>query len=194
VEIFAASPRLFVSLSIFKKIFRRNIQMDAKGIHQQALQFATMYLEMVMAEVTPEQAHWTPPGTAQTIAATYAHAVLATDWQIHDLFRGLPALYGGEWAGKTGVNPPSPAITPEWGKTVQVDLPQLKAYAQAVYAGLMAYVENVDLEQQIDMSIIGMGMQTVSWCLSTIVAGHLCGLTGEIAILKGIQGLKGDAF
>jgi hypothetical protein len=168
--------------------------MDAHSVHRTALEFAAGYLEMVMADVTPEQAHWLPPGTAQTIAATYAHAILATDWQIHTLFRGLPAAYEGEWAGKTGVSEVIPFITAEWGKTVQINLPQFRSYREAVIATLMHFLEAADLEQMIDMSVIGAGSQSLSWCLSNVITGHLNGLTGEIAILKGIQGLKGDAF
>lgn len=92
--------------------------MNGNEVLQQSIGFATYYIQQVMADVSAEDAHRDPGGTMQTIAATYAHAVISTDWQIHTFFRGQPALYEGEWAGKTGVGPTSPMITPEWGKSV----------------------------------------------------------------------------
>lgn len=168
--------------------------MNGNEVLQQSIGFATYYIQQVMADVTPEDAHRDPGGTMQTIAATYAHAILGTDWQIHTFFSGQPALYEGEWAGKTGVNPPSPFITAEWGKTVQVDLAQLNAYAQAVFGALMPYVAAADLEQMVDLSLINAGSQSMGWCLGNLVSGHLTALTGQIAALKGTYGLKGDAF
>ena len=168
--------------------------MDARSIHLQDLGMAINYLNMVMADITPEQAHVVPPGNVQTIAATYAHILVSTDWQYHTLFKGQPSLSDGEWAGKTGVSQPQPFQTLEWGKSVQVDLAQARAYGEAVFAGLMNFVGTEDLEQSIDMSNIGAGTQTLSWCLSMVVSGHIFGLIGEIAALKGMQGLKGDAF
>ena len=168
--------------------------MNGNEVLQQAVGFATYYIQQVMADVTPEDAHRDPGGTMQTIAATYAHAVISTDWQIHSFFHGQPALYEGEWAGKTGASAVRPDITAEWGKSVQVDLPQLNAYAQAVFGALMPYVAAADLDQMIDLSLIGSESQSLGWCLGNLVAGHLSALTGQIAAVKGLYGLKGDAF
>jgi hypothetical protein len=169
--------------------------MDPRPILRTALQSATYYIDQIMAEVTPEQAHWVPPGTMQTIAATYAHAAIATDWQTSTLFFRRPALYETEWSGKSGVRPEvSPYITPEWGKTVQVDLPQLRDYARAAFNQALTVLDNEDLEHVVDMSIIGAGHQTLGWCLSNVVTSHLYILAGEIAALKGVQGLKGDLY
>lgn len=168
--------------------------MNGNEVLQQSIGFAAYYIQQVMADVSAEDAHRDPGGTMQTIAATYAHAVISTDWQIHSFFSGKPALYEGEWAGKTGVGEVSPMITPEWGKGVQVDLPQLNAYAQAVFGKLMEYVAAADLDQAVDLSLINAGTQSLGWCLGNLVAGHLAALTGQIAAVKGIYGLKGDAF
>ena len=168
--------------------------MNGNEVLQQSIGFAAYYIQQVMADVSPEDAHRDPGGTMQTIAATYAHAVISTDWQIHSFFSGKPALYEGEWAGKTGVSPASPMITPEWGKGVQVDLSQLNAYAQAVFGALMAFTASADLDKTIDLSLINSGSQSLGWCLANLVGGHLTALTGQIAAVKGIYGLKGDAF
>ncbi len=168
--------------------------MNGNQVLQQAVGFASYYIQQVMADVSSEIAHRDPGGTMQTIAATYAHGVISTDWQIHSFFNGQPALYEGEWAGKTGVSVVRPDITAEWGKSVQVDFAQLNAYAQAVFGAAMAYAGGADLERMIDLSMIGAGTQSHAWCIANLMAGHLAALSGEIAAVKGTFGLKGDAF
>jgi hypothetical protein len=168
--------------------------MNALAVHREAIGTNIQILEMIMADVTPEQAHWIPQGTAHSVAATYAHAALGTDWQINSLFQAGTPLFAGNWVDKTGVSEPRSDQTLEWAKTVQVDLPALRQYAQAVYANTLAFVDSLteeDLERKIDLSFIGFGEQTLSWCLSALVAGHLRDLCGEIATVKGLQGLKG---
>jgi parallel beta-helix repeat protein len=51
-----------------------------------------------------------------------------------------------EWAGKTGVSQPVPRITPEWGKTVEVDLVQTRAYSEAVFADMTGFISNADYD------------------------------------------------
>ena len=69
--------------------------MNALSVHREAIGTNMQILEMIMADVTPEQAHWIPPGTAHSVAATYAHAALGTDWQINLLFQeGTPPALG----------------------------------------------------------------------------------------------------
>lgn len=168
--------------------------MNALSVHREAIGTNMQILDMIMADVTPEQAHWVPPGTAHPVAATYAHAALGTDWQINSLFQGGAPLFAGEWADKTGVSEPRPDQTLEWAKSVQVDLPAFREYLQVVNAHTLAFVESLtdaDLERKVDLSFIGFGEQTLSWCLSALVAGHLRDLCGEIAVVKGLQGLNG---
>jgi len=148
-----------------------------------------------MTDVTSEQAQWAPAGTMQTIAATYAQALLLTGASYHS--RRIPAstpLFMGEWAGKTGVSQPVSRITPEWGKTVEVDLVQARAYGEVVFTGMTDFISNADLETKLDLSAVGAGEQTLSWWFSLGVIGHLFVLAGQIAALKGLQGLKGDMF
>lgn len=168
--------------------------MNGNEVLQQAVGFATYYMQQVTADVSPEIAHRDPGGTMQTIAATYAHATISTDWLIHNVFGGRPAFYESDWAGKTGASKVSPVISPEWGKSVQVDLSRMNAYAQAVFGAAMAALSNTELDRELDLTAFGMGKQTLGWCHANLVAGHLTLLTGEIAAVKGVFGLKGDAF
>jgi len=58
-------------------------------------------LEMVMADVTPEQAHWLPTGTANPAGACYAHGVIGEDMLVHNLLRGKPPMFMTTSVGRT---------------------------------------------------------------------------------------------
>ena len=171
--------------------------MTAMDTHMVALKWAGDLLEMVMADVTEEQAHWQPPGIANPLGAQYAHAICAADAVIHIFLQGQPPLFQSSWAGKTGVSEPQMAATQEWARAVKVELTALRQYAQAVYSAINAYVDGLapeDLERELDLSEAQLGVQTVDWVLSALVASHINNMTGEISCLKGLQGAKGYPF
>ncbi len=85
----------------------------------------------------------------------------------------------------------------EWTRSVQVNLPLFKEYAQAVYTSTTEYVSSLgaaDLERPVDLSNLGLGQQNVAFVLTTIVDWHIDAHCGEISCLKGLQGAKGYPF
>ena len=171
--------------------------MNRIGEHRTALAWAHQLLDMVMADVTPEQAVWQPPGNANSLAATYAHAVAAEDGVVNVLLQGQAPLYETNWAGRTGISEPRWTSDPGWARSVQVDLPAMRAYTGAVSANSEAFLDSLseeDLDRTIDLTAMGLGQQSLSWCLSALVISHLNNMTGEISVLKGIQGSRGYPF
>ena len=171
--------------------------MNAIEVCLQAYQWASDLMEMVMADVTPEQAAWVPPGIANPLGATYAHAALETDAMIQHFVRGEAPLYETTWASKTGVSQPQMGQTLAWGRALQVELPALREYARAVYRNTeqtIAALSEEDLEREVDLSPLGEGKRTLNWLLQAMVIGHLHNVVGEISALKGIQGAKGYPF
>ena len=172
---------------------------------QAQLQGAHEVLEGTMADVTAEQAHWTPPGVANPLGATYAHILTTEDSIINGIIKGGAPLFASDMAGRVGISEPPPGPSPdspglpdwaEWSRSVEVDLTAMRNYAQAVYAATGEYLSSAsdaELNRSIDLSAIGLDERTV---------GQLCGIllsnaqwhTGEIACLKGIQGAKGYPF
>jgi hypothetical protein len=159
------------------------------------------FLELVMNDVTPEQVHWTPPGIANPLGATYAHLVMSEDGFVNGMLKGSAPLMAGAWASKTGLSEPPPSAPGEswylWAKQARVDLGALRQYAQAVYAAtdqFLASLADSDLTRPIDLTAFGLGNQTLAWILSNGVLGHVHGHGGEIACLKGLQGAKGSPF
>jgi hypothetical protein len=171
--------------------------MNAIASLREGLKWSNDLLEMVMADVTPDQLHWIPPGHAHPVGSTYAHGVIAQDMIVHNLLQGKKPLFMTTWAGKTGVSEPSFHQSLEWARTVKIDLAQLRLYAQAVYAAVDAYIallSEKDLEREIDLSDSGLGKRTLDWALHAIVIGHTNNMSGEISAAKGAQGAQGYPF
>jgi hypothetical protein len=177
--------------------------MDTISLLREQLREAHALLEAVMEGVTPEAAHWIPPGNANPVGATYAHVVIAEDRTINGMLRHRRPLYETTWAGNTGLNELMPRSGEEWHdyapwtRRVRVDLPTTQEYAKAVYANTDEYLASLsldDLDKQLDLSGAGSGQVTLGWVLSRLVVGHVDNIAGEISCLKGLQGLQGYPF
>jgi hypothetical protein len=57
-----------------------------------------------VADVTPVEAHWSPPGKAHPLGANYAHVVIGEDGVVNGMLKGEAPLFAATWAGKTGVS------------------------------------------------------------------------------------------
>lgn len=168
--------------------------MNATTLLRDQVQQAHGFLAVTVADVTAEQAHWTPPGTANPIAATYVHAIASEDLAINMVLKGGAPLYATEWADRTGVSEIQPLTTAEWARRVRVDLPKLHAYAQAVHAATDTYLAALpdeELARVLDLSGFGLGEMTIGTLLNRMVLGHIDNMCGEISVLKGLQGAKG---
>lgn len=175
--------------------------MDAIDLVRSQYKGAHDLLEATMKDVTPEQAHWAPPGVANPLGASYVHIVGAEDAILSGMVRGTQPLAAGAFAGKAGVSEPPPAPggpgLDEWMRRVKVDLAQAREYAQAVYKQTddwLASLSAGDLDRQIDMSGFGMGQQPMSVPVAGMLPQHINTHLGEISCLKGMQGAKGYPF
>jgi len=161
---------------------------------------ARQVLEGTMADVTQQQADYIPPGIANPLGATYAHVVCSEDLIVQGMFRQVAPLGASSWAGRTGLSEPMPTPGPEWvnyqpwTRRVKIDLAQLRAYAQAVADDTdnwLAGLSDADLDKAMDLSGVGLGQHTLGSAIGLLLANHLGTETGEIAVLKGIQGARG---
>ncbi len=171
--------------------------MNAKDLLLGQLGSAHATLEATVGDISSEDAHRDLGGHAAPIAANYAHTVLGEDF-LGSMADGSQPLAMGEWGGRTGVSeiPPMDGQWEAWGKHVNVDLAQLREYAQAVYGKTMGALSSMsaeDLDRPLDLSMLGMGEQSVG-VLFGVLATHASMHTGEISNTKGVQGLKGYPF
>ena len=145
------------------------------------------------ADLTAAQFNWTPPGRANSIAVTLLHAYGIEDAFIQGKLLQQPQLWAsGGWAAKVGMAE-IPDLGNAWAGTRTVTLAKaaVLAYGQAVQAATERYLTTLsaaDLEQPMHM---GPRMGTVAELLSILVI-HNISHSGEIAALKGIQGLQGQ--
>jgi len=173
--------------------------MNTGSVLKEQLEGAHAVLEQTMADVSEEQANWAPPGIANPLGATYAHAVSAEDAVVNGMLRGGATLIASASAGKVGLSelPPTEGDYGEWARRVKVHLPPLKGYAQVVYKSTgewLASLSAADLERAIDLTGWGLGKQSLAWVLGNILIWHIDAHCGEISCLKGLQGAKGYPF
>jgi hypothetical protein len=135
--------------------------------------------------------------TCNSIAATYAHAVIAEDVIAHTFLQGQQPLYQtDDWEAKTGVKFPGvpPMMTADWSSGLKMNIPQFRDYAKAVYAATDAYLGSVPDAELARKTQGPFGETTVGWIVSMLLATHAPGHAGEIAAMKGVHGLKGLPF
>lgn len=158
-------------------------------------------LEQTMDGVTQEVAQYMPAGTANPIAGTYAHVVFSEDLFMHEFLSKTQPLMESTFKGKTGASEIQPTdwqvAYPKWLREVTLDIQQFRAYAKAVFKDSEEYIASLtdaDLEKDVDMSAFGMGSRKTYDFVANFISGHVYSITGEISVLKGIQGLKGYPF
>lgn len=146
------------------------------------------WLVGTMNGVTKELAHQAPGGNVPSIAGQAAHAVMTIDGFVLATVSGQPPVMAG---GNSGVNEgPPQGDWLAWGNNVKIDLPVFHEYAQAVFAAVDNYLASIDdnaLTQELDLPF---GKYSVGW-LFNVGLLNTYSHTGEIAALKGLQGLKG---
>ena len=161
---------------------------------------ARQVLDGTMADVTPTQVHFIPPGVANPLGATYAHVVCSEDMIVQGMFRQVAPLSASTWVDRTGLSEPMPMPGPGWAdygpwtRRVKIDLDQLRTYAQSVADetdSWLSGLSDADLDRPMDLSGLGLGHHTLALAIALLLANHLGTETGEIAVLKGIQGARG---
>jgi hypothetical protein len=169
--------------------------MDLLAFLRDETRSAWEWLESTVSDVTEEQANWWPPGTANSIGATYLHVVINPDVEINRLLYGCAPIIERDWHGDVGQGVSyDPDHFDRWDRGVTVQWERLHEYGRAVHewlVGLLDQLNEDDLERPVDMSRSGLG----TWKGCDLLALH--GIThvyihgGEIACLKGLQGAKG---
>ena len=95
---------------------------------------AWSWFEDTVSDVTAEQANWWPPGTANSIGATYLHVVINTDVEISRLIHGCEPLVE-QWQGNVGQPLPyDPDRFDRWVRQGPVEWELLRRYGRAVHA------------------------------------------------------------
>ncbi len=174
--------------------------MEIVELIRQALADAHETLERTVSGLDQAALDWQPPGTANPIGATLAHIIVSEDMVANALLAERAPLLRTSFAGRTGLSEPMPMPGPawadygEWAKRLRVDMPALLAYGQATWAASDAFLAGLvpaDLDRDFDLSAVDQGHRKLGWAVLHMLVGHGEQITGEIACLKGLQGLGG---
>ena len=145
--------------------------------------------------LTDEQLNWTPPGEANPIRAALLHTIAAEDRYFQTVLRGQPMLWeSGGWSEQVGLPyPPSAGRGWDEVKTTTLALEPVLAYAQAVRAATESYLAALTNEE-LDRTVQFFGGERPAADVITTFVAHTLGHAGEIAALRGAQGVKGLPF
>lgn len=168
--------------------------MDALDLLRHETKKSYAWLENLVREVTHAQANWQPPGTANSIAATYAHAVIAADVDLNRYFLGRePIICKEPWKERVGLSDLFPDNFQSEG---DINWAELRAYGRVVERFMAELVESVtvaELDRGVEMGATKDGKQVSLGAWKGIDFYSLHGWNhikmhgGEIACLKGLQ-------
>ena len=157
-------------------------------------EFALMrhHVTGIIEGLTKDELIWVPPGMINPIGTTLLHVLTGEDRLIQSVLQGKPSLWeAGRWYEQIGVIN-LPVRGHDWTSIdiTSLQAPALFAYAQVVEQITTAYLyqlNDLDLEQQVD--VYGQEQTRAEALFSIII--HNTSHAGEIAALKGLQGMRG---
>jgi hypothetical protein len=171
--------------------------MDVKEFIQRQMAGARRQSDAAIQGTTDEQFNWDPPGTANPISATLVHILGGgEDIYVQTLLQGKPRIWETEgWAARVGVPaPPAPASGWEEFRKRKLAIEPVLAYQEAVRAATDAYLATLradDLDRKV--RYFDGGERSLADVLVTLMV-HTASHAGEIAAVKGMQGVQGLPF
>ena len=183
---------------------RRKESMSTSRMLRDQLRQAHQFLDSAVDGRLADQSQWQPAGMANPLGATYAHVLFGEDAFVA-MLGGTPALFADGWVGRTGVIPVPPLSPPGSFDAYRSELARigaagarrpagaasLRTGSAAVPDDYLASLSDHDLDQQVDLSAAGFGIQPLVWLLSSGLVAHVLSHWGEIVCLKGLQGERG---
>jgi uncharacterized damage-inducible protein DinB len=154
-----------------------------------------VYIDAVLQGTTDGQLNWNPPGTTNSIKATLLHLIASEDSYVQHILQGKTRLWEAEnWGAKIGLaTVPGRSAGWEEIKGVHLTLAPIMDYLRAVRAETDAYLAALTPEE-LDRPVEFMGRQQLASDPLIMLVVHSVGHAGEIAALKGMQGVKGLPF
>jgi hypothetical protein len=169
--------------------------MNATQFVRQQVAEARGLTDAAMAGLTDDQFNWLPPGTIHPIKSASLHAVAGEDLFFQAILQGQPPLWAtGGWAGRIGLaQAPGGGQGWEVANRTVLALAPVVAYAEAVRHATDEYLARLT-DDELDRPVSFFGSESsVAGVLARFVA-HTAGHAGEIAAVKGMQGLRGLPF
>jgi hypothetical protein len=169
------------------------------------LEFWHWYPELLVQGLTPEQLCWQPEQHDTSIIFAIWHAYRAEDEILHGLVIRKPSVFAAQgWAERlpvteTALTPFGNGFSREQIARLHLDIQSLLAYAKAVGAAEIAYLDSIsDEEAAAEVSLpffagVYPGVDVISKAeaFAFFAIGHTSEHLGEVQFIKGLMGLKG---
>jgi hypothetical protein len=165
--------------------------------HMNTAEYAKSSLEAMLGLVgtcaggmDDSQYNWKPGGTANSAAKSHVHALTSMDFFINGAVQGKPLLWP-EVAAQHNL-PANPMEI--WGFDGPIPVDPIKEYAANLQAGVLAHIgslSDADFDREVETQFFG--KKSVAFLVS-LAGMHAVGHAGDMAAVKGMQGLKGLPF
>jgi len=169
------------------------------------LKFWHWYPELLLADMSPEQLRWQPPGQDTTVAFATWHSYRAADELCHGMVLQRPSVFASEgWSERLPLR--AAAATPFGNGLSREQIGQLDfaagdlvAYAAAVGQSLTEWLEGAseaELAAPVSLPFFAAtypGYETMSRVEAVMffAIGHTAEHLGEVQLVRGLMGLKG---
>ena len=166
--------------------------MEVRAYIRELIDDVRQQSDAVMDNMTDELLNWRPCETANPIGAIYIHMLGAEDDFIQAVLQHRPPYWEVQgWAQKTGVPlPPMPGRGWQEAVIAPLKVAPVQAYTQVVRAATDAYLAGLtEAELERPAQLFG-NATTVSGVLKMLII-HSASHVGEMAALKGVQGVRG---
>lgn len=164
--------------------------MNAIEYARQDLAEALGLLKLCASGMTDEQYNWKPGGTCNVAAQSHVHALTSVDFFINGIVRAGQLIWTDVAAA--GGLPANPLQI--WQHNEVIPYATIKDYGDRLQQAVLEYLGTLsdqDLDREIETQFFG--KKSVAW-LVQLAGNHAVGHGGDIAAVKGMQGLKGLPF
>jgi hypothetical protein len=168
--------------------------MDAKTYLTYQFTSLRYFVDIALAGLTNEQLTWVPPGTANSIGLTALH-MLATEDKYLSLLRGKERLWQTQnWNGTFNLAEP-PGFGGDWKvlRQAALSVENILAYQVVVRVETDFYLDTLTPEGlEFPVKLFTEHDRAVD--VLALIISHTLLHAGEIAALKGVNGVKGLPF
>ncbi len=168
--------------------------MDAQEYLIRQFRWLRRQTDSVMLDTTDDIYNAVPPGTANPISAIFLHMLTIEDAYIQQVILGKQRLWDTEgWEGKIGSRAPWRGENWDDLKGKHTTLEEAAQFQLAVRAATDTYLETLTPEE-LDRRVDFEGRERRIADVLCMLIVHTLGHAGEIAALKGVQGVAGLSF
>ena len=147
-------------------------------------------LKMAADGMDDTQYNFDAPGTCNAAAKSHVHALTSFDFFVMNKAKGEDMLWP-KFAPTHGL-PANP--TEIWGFGGDISGAAINEFSTDIQKATLDYISTLsdaDLDREVDTQFFG--KQSLAWVLQ-LAAMHAAGHAGDVAAVKGMQGLKGLPF